>query len=201
VRDIATRLTGETAPGERRDVGPVVETRHPGGEYGFVELPTTETTYWRVSDGQGVTLRSERRCGKTWFIVRETDNGVRVHAGHTGDWYCSALSRVFSELHRQWPELAYSTVLRRAQLDAMAIEMDADSRQAGQAAEADSRPAPEELPARAAGPQGGTLDRVKEARELVEGGAGKTEACRRARTDTRTYDRYAWQLVDFDADA
>lgn len=52
---------------------------------------------------------------------------------------------------------------------------------------------------RPVGPQGGTMERVKEARELVEGGMSKTEACRRARTDTRTYDRYVAELVDWDA--
>jgi hypothetical protein len=41
------------------------------------------------------------------------------------------------------------------------------------------------------GLHGGTLDRVREARGLIERGEKKTRACRRAGIDPRTYDRYA----------
>lgn len=155
VRKIANRLTGDTAPGERREVGPVLETRHPSGKFGTVELPTVLTTYWQESDGQSVTLRPERRGGKTWFTLRNIDDGVLVHAGFTGDEHCSILSRVFSELHRQWPELAYSPVLCRAQLDAMALEMADDLKQTGQPAGADFGAAEivEKKPDRGKGPK------------------------------------------------
>lgn len=45
------------------------------------------------------------------------------------------------------------------------------------------------------GRHGGTMGRVRSAYELVQQGLSKTEACRRARTDTRTYDRYVDNLV------
>jgi len=51
--------------------------------------------------------------------------------------------------------------------------------------------------AKSLGTQGGTLERVKSARELVEGGTPKTEACRRAHIDPRTYDRYVEEFVDW----
>ena len=50
------------------------------------------------------------------------------------------------------------------------------------------------------GTHGGTLARVREAKELVDKGATKTEACSRAHTDPRTYDRYLPQLLDEDGD-
>ncbi|MBM3187529.1 MAG: hypothetical protein FJZ90_02280 [Chloroflexi bacterium] len=51
--------------------------------------------------------------------------------------------------------------------------------------------------AKSLGTQGGTMDRVKSARDLVEGGTPKTEACKRAHIDPRTYDRYVEQFVDW----
>ncbi len=169
VRKIANRLTGDTAPGERREVGPVLETRHPSGEFASVELPTVQTTYWQESDGQSVTLRPERRGGKTWFTLRNIDDGVLVHAGFTGDEHCSILSRVFSELHRQWPELAYSPVLCRAQLDAMALEMANHLEQAGQ-------------------PTGAEVG----AAEIVE---NKPDRDKSPRVPTRPADKTRWQAV------
>ena len=53
------------------------------------------------------------------------------------------------------------------------------------------------VPRRLHGAQGGTLDRAREARSLIEGGMSKTEACKRARIDVRTYDRYADGFVDW----
>ncbi len=50
------------------------------------------------------------------------------------------------------------------------------------------------------GTQGGTLERVKEARGLVESGIPKTEACKRAHTDPRTYDRYVAEVMDWSID-
>jgi hypothetical protein len=47
------------------------------------------------------------------------------------------------------------------------------------------------------GTQGGTLDRAREARELIESGTLKTEACKRAHIDPRTYDRYAENFVNW----
>lgn len=52
--------------------------------------------------------------------------------------------------------------------------------------------------ARAKGTHGSTLDRVREARGLVETGEGKTKACQRAGIDTRTYDRHVDGVIDFD---
>lgn len=49
------------------------------------------------------------------------------------------------------------------------------------------------------GLHGGTLDRVREARSLVDAGEPKTTACRRAGVDPRTYDRYVDQFVDWEA--
>lgn len=51
---------------------------------------------------------------------------------------------------------------------------------------------------RALGPHGGTLDRVREARTLMERGEPKTRACRRAGIDPRTFDRYAADVVDWE---
>jgi len=48
------------------------------------------------------------------------------------------------------------------------------------------------------GRQGGTLERVKTARELFETGVPKTKACKRAHTDPRTYDRYAAEIIDWE---
>ncbi len=50
------------------------------------------------------------------------------------------------------------------------------------------------------GTQGGTLDRVREARELVESGVPKTTACKRARIDSRTYDRYVADFINWSLD-
>jgi len=50
------------------------------------------------------------------------------------------------------------------------------------------------------GTHGGTLARLKEARALIEHGMGMTKACRRAHLDTRTYHRYAVEVVDWEAD-
>ncbi len=58
----------------------------------------------------------------------------------------------------------------------------------------------EGVPKSKQGQQGGTLDRVKEARELFEGGMPKTAACKKAHVDPRTYDRYVDQFVDWGAD-
>ena len=47
------------------------------------------------------------------------------------------------------------------------------------------------------GTQGGTLERVKEARRLItEDGLTKTAACKKAGTDPRTYDRYTVEVMD-----
>lgn len=54
---------------------------------------------------------------------------------------------------------------------------------------------------RAHGVQGSTLDRVAEARSLIEAGVPKTKACKRAGTDVRTYDRYAASFVDWEDEA
>lgn len=51
------------------------------------------------------------------------------------------------------------------------------------------------------GPHGGTLDRVKEARELMEKGIPKTKACKRAGIDPRTYDRYLVYIIDWEEEA
>ena len=48
------------------------------------------------------------------------------------------------------------------------------------------------------GPQGGTLDRVKEARALIEQGETQKEACRRAGCDLRTYQRYAPEFANWE---
>jgi len=48
------------------------------------------------------------------------------------------------------------------------------------------------------GTQGGTMERVKTARDLVERGTKKTEACKRAHVDPRTYDRYVESYVDWE---
>ena len=45
------------------------------------------------------------------------------------------------------------------------------------------------------GAHGGTMDRVKEAHELIERGAHKTTACKRVGIDVRTYDRYIVEVV------
>jgi len=60
--------------------------------------------------------------------------------------------------------------------------------------------AKEKAPQRPHGTQGGTLDRVREARELLKSGEAKnkTEACKRVSIDTRTYDKYADLFVDWD---
>ncbi len=50
------------------------------------------------------------------------------------------------------------------------------------------------------GTHGGTMDRVREARELVEQGVPKTAACKRVGIDTRTYDRYVDQIIDWGAE-
>jgi hypothetical protein len=50
------------------------------------------------------------------------------------------------------------------------------------------------------GLHGGTLDRVREARELVEQGLPKTTACKRVGIDPRTYDRYVDQFVDWESE-
>ncbi len=47
------------------------------------------------------------------------------------------------------------------------------------------------------GAHGNTLARIKDARKLVEAGVPKTEACRRAGVDTRTYDRYVEEILDW----
>ena len=62
-------------------------------------------------------------------------------------------------------------------------------------------PAPAEGKARRKlGAHGSTLDRVKEARGLVEAGMPKTKACKRAKIDTRTYDRYVEEFVNWGDD-
>lgn len=50
------------------------------------------------------------------------------------------------------------------------------------------------------GTQGGTLDRVREAMELIRAGVGRIEACKRAHIDPRTYDRYALYLAAWGAE-
>jgi hypothetical protein len=49
------------------------------------------------------------------------------------------------------------------------------------------------------GPHGGTLDRVLEARRLIELGEKKTNACKRVGIDIRTYDRYIDAALDWEA--
>lgn len=62
-------------------------------------------------------------------------------------------------------------------------------------------PAPEKPAAgRKLGTHGSTLDRVREARDYIEHGIPKTQACRRAGIDTRTYDRYADQVINWGKD-
>lgn len=61
-------------------------------------------------------------------------------------------------------------------------------------------PNAEAKPKRKLGPHGGTLDRVREARELWQGGVPKTTACKRAGIDPRTYDRYADDVIDWECD-
>ena len=66
-------------------------------------------------------------------------------------------------------------------------------------------PVPSTAPAegkarRKLGAHGSTLDRVKEARGLVEAGMPKTKACKRAKIDTRTYDRYVEEFVNWGDD-
>lgn len=52
------------------------------------------------------------------------------------------------------------------------------------------------------GLHGGTLDRVREAKELIDQGRAKTktEACKRVGIDKRTYDRYVDLFVDWGAE-
>jgi hypothetical protein len=53
-------------------------------------------------------------------------------------------------------------------------------------------------PTRKLGAHGTTLLRVKDARALIERGTPKTRACKQARTDIRTYDRYAAEVIDWE---
>ena len=53
---------------------------------------------------------------------------------------------------------------------------------------------------RGGGTQGGTLDRAREARELIGSGETKTAACKRAGIDPRTFDRYASEIIDWEQD-
>jgi len=58
--------------------------------------------------------------------------------------------------------------------------------------------APGETKSGGYGPHGDTMGRVRSARELVENEhLTKTEACKRAHTDTRTYDRYVEDVIDW----
>jgi hypothetical protein len=51
---------------------------------------------------------------------------------------------------------------------------------------------------RALGTHGGTIDRVREARKLIEEGESKTKACRRVGIDPRTYDIYVEDIIDWE---
>lgn len=53
---------------------------------------------------------------------------------------------------------------------------------------------------RTQGLHGGTLARVKEAYDLVQGGEPKTRACRRVGIDPRTYDRYVEEVIDWNSE-
>lgn len=50
------------------------------------------------------------------------------------------------------------------------------------------------------GAHGDTLTRVKDARQLIEQGECKTTACKRAHIDSRTYDRYLGDVLDWTDD-
>jgi hypothetical protein len=50
------------------------------------------------------------------------------------------------------------------------------------------------------GPHGGTLARVLDARRLIEQGEKKTRACKKAGIDTRTYDRYLVEALDWETE-
>lgn len=50
------------------------------------------------------------------------------------------------------------------------------------------------------GLHGGTLDRVREAYGLIQGGEPKTRACKRVGIDPRTYDRHVDLVIDWETE-
>ena len=131
--------------------------------------------------------------GQTLLLVRwQADR-------HGAKWAEEYLAGLLTEAATRWPEveqyILYGPVAPKTGFQApLAPQAEGQTPSPAGATET-AASAAEPAEQRKLGSHGGTMDRVREARELIETGEHKTTACRRAGIDIRTYDRYVLDIT------
>jgi hypothetical protein len=207
LKEAAADLSGDTGSGYVRSLGPVRVLRSPVGDVCHVAIPVTLGDPWTVEEnGQRWQASASYKGRLVFSLVADAGDSVCVESRAEGEDGCDLRSGILKALASRFRDPAVQRALLYARAEALGCRQSTAEAEAAPGAgdgsmdgAVESSP-PNGAPAKPHGTQGGTIDRVREARELFEGGMSKTEACKRAHVDTRTYDRHIGYVIDLSQD-
>ncbi|MBI2952887.1 MAG: hypothetical protein HYY30_01125 [Chloroflexi bacterium] len=137
---------------------------------------------------EGRDPRLEQDCGPAItfkWVLRDPEHITSVTAECCFPPAKGYFIKLLAEISKTWPE-SKAAIDGYLGADAASTEEGRETAKGPEAASATNTKY---------GAHGGTLDRVREAQELIDAGEFKTTACKRAGIDIRTFDRYVLDIT------